>query len=154
MTVEQAIHHRSLGNHREALHVLLAIHEERPDDAGVAYQLGLTCMGMHNDRDAIRWFSRAVELRLPPHEDRDAVLGWTACLRGQRRYFEAAKVLVEGQKRHPDDPGLRVFHALVMHQMGMHREAVALLVNVLINTSDAERIQDLAPALAYYADQL
>ena len=126
----------------------------RPGDGALHYQLAVT-FGMQGDESAaLKHYRTALDAGLPEVEEGQAALAFTATLRSQGRFLEAARFLREMLARRPHDDGLRAFLALTLHKLGMHSEAVQTLIRLLVTTSDSSHVQSIAGILSFYADSL
>ncbi len=154
MEISRAIELRRQGSLGEARFLLEQMVDEKPEDSLIHFHLATTCIGQGDEHEAIDHYERALELGLPYDEDGKAILAYAGLLRSQRKYLKAAWFLQDALLRRPGDDGIRVFLALTQHKLGMHTEAVQLLVRILLSSSASERIQDLSPMLSFYAGDI
>jgi tetratricopeptide (TPR) repeat protein len=154
MTIDAAIQARNHGEYRRALRILEELLLFEPDSALVHYHLAVTHGMQGEDRPAVFHYRAALDTGLPELEEGQAALAMSATLRSQGRYLEAARFLREIITRRPQDDGLRAFLALTLHKLGMHAEAVTILIRLLVTTSDSSHIRTVAPLLTFYADSL
>lgn len=66
------------------------------------------------------------------HEDQLMAIGATYL--SEKKYADATRVLAEGQKRYPDSPSIDYVVARVHQEQGKHREALAILDQVVGKT--------------------
>lgn len=66
------------------------------------------------------------------HEEQLMAIGVTHL--AEKKYVDAARVLGEAQKRYPDSPTIAFGSARVHQEQGRHREALAILEQVVIKT--------------------
>jgi thioredoxin-like negative regulator of GroEL len=154
MNLGKAIELRQKGSLGEARFLLEQLVDEDPEDSLVHFHLATTCIGQGDESDAVDHYRRALELGLPYEEDGKAILAYAGLLRSQRKYLKAAWFLQDALLRRPDDDGIRVFLALTQHKLGMHAEAIQLLVRILLSSSASERIRELSPMLSFYAGDI
>jgi tetratricopeptide (TPR) repeat protein len=154
MTIDAAIDARNHGEYRQARQILEELLLFEPESALVHYHLAVTHGMQGEDRPAIFHYRAALDTGLPEVEEGQAALAMSATLRSQGRYLEAARFLREILTRRPQDDGLRAFLALTLHKLGMHAEAVTILIRLLVTTSSSSHIRTVAPILSFYADSL
>jgi tetratricopeptide (TPR) repeat protein len=154
MTIEDAIQLRSKGQYEASRAILDQLLLFAPDDALIHFQLAVTHCMEGNEADALAHYRSAIDAGLPDAEEGQAMLVYASTLRSQGRFLEAARFLREATARRPDDDGLRAFLALTLHKLGMHAEAVQLLIRLLVSSSASQSVQTLGPVLSFYADSL
>jgi tetratricopeptide (TPR) repeat protein len=69
-------------------------------------------------------------------------------------YQKAVDALRTGLARFPDIEVIAVFLAMVLYNIGEHREAMELLLRVITRTSNDNGVQRYRRAIDFYADKL
>jgi tetratricopeptide (TPR) repeat protein len=64
------------------------------------------------------------------------------------RYFESAL------SEYPNAIEVQPFYAMCLHNLGRHKEATALLLKLLLATTNSEAIKGYQRAISLYADDL
>jgi tetratricopeptide (TPR) repeat protein len=138
----------------EARELLLALHEQAPQDPRVSYHLAWTHDRMGHEREAAGWYERAIAGGLEGEELRGALLGLGSTQRCLGEYTKAAETLERGVRDFPEARELEVFLAMALYNLGRPREAVGLLLKHLAETSGDPALQRYRRALLFYADRL
>ncbi|KAB8164701.1 tetratricopeptide repeat protein [Streptomyces sp. 3MP-14] len=154
--IDEAIALRSAGESDRARKQLLALGEEFPDDAEIAYQTACTHDALGLEAEALPFYHRAIDAgeALDPADRQGAFLGLGSSYRALGRYPEAVETLRRGVEEFPENGGLRTFLAMALHNTGEHGEAVRLLLHLLAATSGDPEVADYRKAIEYYADRL
>jgi predicted Zn-dependent protease len=149
-----AVELREQGALEEARQLLLDLRRERPDDPQVAVQTAWVHDSMGLEEEAVEHYEAALAGDLTDQEARGAYLGLGSTLRTLGRDEDSDRVLRAGIERFPDFPALRAFHAMTLYNLGRPREAVQLLLEVLLETADEPSIERYRRALTAYAEDL
>jgi predicted Zn-dependent protease len=70
------------------------------------------------------------------------------------RYSEAKEALVEALVRFPDAHELKVFLAMVLHNLGESKQAIESLLLILVETMNDVNIQGYRRAIEFYAQDI
>ena len=135
---------------------LVALAEQWPEHAGVAYQTAWAHDVLGLEAEAAPYYERALasEPRLGPDDRYGALLGLGSTYRALGRYAESLSTLRRGLEEFPEDAALRTFLAMTLYNVGESREAVRTLLHVTAETSGDPRIRAYRPAIAGWADNL
>jgi tetratricopeptide (TPR) repeat protein len=150
----RAVELREQGELEEARRLLLDLRTERPDDPQVAVQTAWVHDSMGLEEEAVEHYEAALSGELTEQEARGAYLGLGSTLRTLGRDEESDRIFREGIERFPDFPALRAFRAMTLYNLGRPREAVELLLEVLLETADEPSIERYRRALTAYAEDL
>jgi tetratricopeptide (TPR) repeat protein len=150
----RAVGLREQGELEEARRLLLDLRAERPDDPQVAVQAAWVHDSMGLEEEAVEHYEAALSGELTEQEARGAYLGLGSTLRALGRDEESERIFREGLERFPDFPALRAFRAMTLYNLGRPREAVQLLLEVLLETADEPSIERYRRALTAYAEDL
>jgi predicted Zn-dependent protease len=150
----QAVALRKAGHHDAARRLLLALRSEFPDDAQVAMQTAWVHDSMGLEAEAVPHYVAALAGGLEGDDLRGTLLGLGSTYRALGRDDESDRTLRDAMARFPDDPALRVFHALTTYSLGQPREALRAVLRVLLESTADERILGYRRALEFYADDL
>lgn len=145
----------------DARTLLLELADAYPDEAEITYQTAIVHDNLGLEREAIPFYTRALEQDLPGSDPaikvmkRERVfLGLGSTYRVLGEYQKAVETLRQGLQEFPQSRALQVFLALALYNTQKHKEAMEIvLINLLETTSD-ETLQYYKRALSYYASHL
>ncbi|MEU4625134.1 tetratricopeptide repeat protein [Actinoplanes sp. NPDC023801] len=152
--LSRAVRLREDGEPVRARELLLALRAEFPADPLIAYQTAWVHDVLELEEEAVPHYRAAIAGGLPDEQMRDAMLGLGSTLRVLGRDDEAAEVFAEGLRRFPGHRPLRVFQAMLRHNAGDSREAVADLLRVLVESTGDPDIRQYGRAISAYAEDL
>lgn len=150
----RAVELRQAGKGEEAREILLALVNERPEDAEVLYQTAWTHDTLGLEREAVPYYRRALDAGLAGEERRGALLGLGSTYRALGEYVLAEETLRKGVAEFPEDRAMQVFLAMALYNRGQHGEAIGLLLRNLAETSNDARIRRYERAILFYAPDL
>lgn len=133
---------------------LLALDAAHPHVAEIAYQIAWTLDSQDRGAEALPHYERAIALGLPPNELSGALLGFGSTLRNLGQPNRAAEVLENGRTHFPENREFDVFLALVRHDQGRHAEALQLVLNTLLDTSEDIGVTAYQRALRFHSQRL
>src|SRR4029077_1811757 len=142
------------GDLEQALPLLLALHEECPDNPRIAVQTAWTHDSLGLEEEAAEHYEAAIRGDLSDDELRGLYLGLGSTYRTLGRDADSERIFREGIERFPDFTPLRVFNAMLDYNLGRPREAVRALFEVLREASDAPTIQRYRRSLTGYREDL
>ncbi len=134
--------------------LLLELLDEFPDDPQVLFEVGGAYDVLDEARVAISYYQRAVDAGLDGDYLQECLTCLGLCQRGVGDFETAIATLQKAVDANPDDNSSRVFLALAYYSDGQDDEAVRLLLDLLINTTEDENIRAYADTLDYYKDNL
>lgn len=151
----ESVRLREQGQHEQARERLVALAEEYPDDAEIAYQTAWAHDVLGLESQAVPYYERGLDgVSLAEADRRDALLGLGSTYRVLGRYAEAESTLRQGIREFPDDSALRAFHAMALFNTGRHHEATSTLLTLLSATSQDPRVREFKKAIDHYAQDL
>ncbi|MFF1697595.1 tetratricopeptide repeat protein [Streptomyces sp. NPDC058257] len=152
----EAVRLREAGLREEAREQLLALCEQFPLDAEVAYQTAWVHDTLGLEAEAVPHYVRAVENPggLTPDDRRGALLGLGSTYRVLGRYPEAVTTLRDSVAEFPDDAALKTFLAMALYNTGRTHDAMEILLTLLATTSQDPDIAGYRPAIEHYAKDL
>ncbi|MCP3802892.1 tetratricopeptide repeat protein [Allokutzneria sp. A3M-2-11 16] len=153
--IERITAARAAGRHEDALALAVELAERYPDDARVAYQAGWAHDKLGKENDAVPYYSRALSLPgLTPVERHGVFLGLGSTYRTLGRYEESLETLRRGVAEFPDFAPLKAFLAMTLYNCGENKEAVSMLLNLVLDTTDDASVKSYSEAIALYARDL
>lgn len=153
--LSEAVRLREDGRREEAREQLLALCEQFPSDAEVAYQTAWVHDTLGLEAEAVPHYVRAVEgSGLSPEDRRGALLGLGSTYRVLGRYAEAVTTLSDAAAEFPDDAALKTFLAMALYNTGRAHDAMEILLTLLATTSQNPDIAGYRAAIEHYAKDL
>ena len=145
---------REGGDLEGAESLLSRVLAEAPDDAEASYQMACVLDLRGAEREALPYYSSAIDAGLCGKERASAFLGWGSSHRALGNYAEAVEVLRRGTSEFPVDRAMQVFLAVALYNAGEHRESVGILLRNLIQTTTDAELKSYGEALDFYANRL
>lgn len=153
-TITQARQLRRADKLDESQALLLQLLEEYPEDPVVLFEVGGAYDVIGQEKQAIPYYRQAVEAGLDGDELQECLLCLGINHRVIGEFEEAVAVLEEATDQFPDDNSIRVFLALANYSDGREDEAVRLLLEILLETTQDENILAYADTLDFYKEHL
>ena len=106
------------------------------------------------EREAIAAYREALSGDLNDCQYASALHGLGSTYRAIGAYEDAEATLRDGMQRFPNDPTFAPFLAMTLYNKGHGREAVSLLLELLLDTTNDERLLAFERAIRTYARDL
>lgn len=152
--LQEAIRIRESGDTETARTLLLQLAAEVPEDAQVYYQCAWAHDALGMEREAVPYYERALALGLRGDAGHGAFLGLGSTYRALGEYERSLATLQRGLATYPGDRALATFLAMTLYNVGQSRDAVAILLQHLAETSADEGIRRYQRAMLFYAARL
>lgn len=150
----RAVRLREEGRLEQARELLLELRAESPADAQIAVHTAWVHDSLGLEDEAVPHYRAAIAGGLPDEQLRGALLGLGSTLRTLGRDAESAEVFRQGVEKFPDFRPLRVFYAMLKYNTGEPREAVELLLKLLLESTSDPQILRYQRSLTAYAEDL
>ena len=154
MSLQSARALRAAGAHAEARALLIELISRNPSDPMLQYEAACVHDSLGEEAAAVPYYVAAIAAGLPQEELRGAYLGLGSTYRTLGRYAEAEHTLTEGLARFPQANEMKVFLAMVHHNLGRSTEAVQSLLALLATTSSDSGVRAYSRAIAFYAQDV
>lgn len=138
----------------ESQALLLDLLEEYPHHPLVLFEVGGSYDVMGEEELAIPYYRNAITEGLSGDDRQECLVCLGSSLRVVGEAEEAVDVLRQAVEEYPDRPSARVFLALALQADGDVNEAVAALLDVILETTTDEDIKAFSGAIEYYRDEL
>ncbi|MBX3736053.1 MAG: tetratricopeptide repeat protein [Candidatus Didemnitutus sp.] len=145
---------RAHGQFNQLLPRLQDFDTRHPNVAEIAYQIAWTCDTLGRHESAVPAYEKAIALGLPPNELSNAYVGLGSTLRALGQLDRSAEVLRTGKLQFPDNREFDAFLSLTLHAQGKHAEALALVIETLVNTTEDPGLTAYGRALRHAAAKL
>ena len=151
--MKEGIRLRESGKLLEANQFFKNLVSEYPDDAQINYQCAWSYDVLGLESEAIPYYKKAIESGLPAADERDAYIGLGSTLRETGAYQESKELLEKAIEKFNSN-AMRAFLALSLYNLGENKEAVQLLLRLLLKTTSDQQILAYQKALSVYGDTL
>lgn len=152
--LDKALALRRSGEFQESNELLADLVRQFPDDAVVNYQYAVSLDLLGQERRAVPFYERAIELGLPSDETQKAIVGLGSSYRALGEYEKSKAVFEKGTALFPDNRAIQVFFAMTLYNLQEHRRAMELLLRCLLDTTGDDAILGYKKAIAFYAERL
>lgn len=138
----------------ESQAILLALMDDYPSDPLVLFEVGGSYDVMGEEELAVPYYRRAIAEGLQEPDRQECLICLGSSLRVIGETEEAVETLMDAVEDYPDLPSIKVFLALALLDEGQEKNAAAMLLDVILQTTNSSDIQSYANALEYYRDEL
>ncbi|MDC8758413.1 tetratricopeptide repeat protein [Janthinobacterium fluminis] len=145
---------RKRGQHQAAKKLAEETARLKPQDAELQYEAACVHDYLGLGAAAIPFYQAALAGILPEALQRGAYLGLCSSYRARGRYDEALALINEALSRFPDASALKVFRAIVLYNLQDNKQAMATLLEVLVQTAIDPEIREYERAILLYAKDL
>ena len=153
-TIARAKKLRSEDELEASQELLLDLLSEHPRDPLVLYEVGGSFDVMGEEHEAIPYYQKAIKAGLDGAELQECLVCLGSSYRNVGNFDEAVATLEKVVDQFPENNSGKVFLALAYYSDGQEDEAVRLLLEVLLETTNDQNILDYADPLDYYKDNL
>ncbi|GJM42031.1 MAG: hypothetical protein DHS20C20_23130 [Ardenticatenaceae bacterium] len=134
--------------------LLLDLLSENPDDPLVLYEVGGSFDVMGEEKDAIPYYQKAIKEGLDGDDLQECLVCLGSSHRNVGNFDDSVETLEKAVAQFPENNSGNVFLALAYYSDGREDEAVRLLLDLLLKTTNDQNILDYADPLDYYKDNL
>ena len=152
--LEKAIELRQSGKLEEAKSLLLDLIAQDPKNPSVWYQCAWVHDAAGQEREAVPFYQKALELGLQGEERQGALLGLGSTYRTLGMYQQSEKIFEEAIKEYPESKEYQVLLAMVKYNLKEHNAAMEILLSLLAETSSDKGIQTYRRAIQFYSNKL
>ncbi len=152
--LEKALTLRRDGKLQQSSELLAKLVQALPDEAIVNYQYACSLDLLGEERQAVPFYEKAINLGLPPEEMQKAIVGLGSSYRALGEYEKSQSVFEQGMKLFPNNRAIQVFYSMTLYNLQEHRRAMEMLLRCLVETTSDEDILGYKKAIAFYAVRL
>jgi tetratricopeptide (TPR) repeat protein len=127
--------------------------DDNPSDVAAQIAAAYACDSSDLETEAVVYYDRVWSLGVPADERHDFLIGYGSTLRNVGRLEDSIEVLNTAVGEHEEDLSARSFLALALHSAGRSDEAVAMLIEAVVEGGGAG-VYRFSPALESYAEEL
>lgn len=152
--LKRAIKYRSEDKFDEAIALFNELIATYPDNPEAYYHMAWLNDRMGLETTALLYYERSIELGLSGEDLRGALLGLGSTYRTIGQYEKAITTLKKGMGIFPDAHEFSVFLAMALYNTDQNKEAISMLLTLLLETTNSESILRFKRAIALYAEDL
>ncbi|KWZ65981.1 tetratricopeptide repeat protein [Bacillus altitudinis] len=150
----KAIELRESGQLQESNDMLIRLVEEYPDHASIHYQCAWSYDVLGEEKQAVFFYERALELGLSSEEREDAFLGLGSTYRTLGEYEKSKQIFLHAMEAYPHNKAIQTFYAMTLYHLNEHSKAMEILLNCLTETTNDPAILSYRKAIDFYSNQL
>ncbi|AQM66605.1 Tetratrico peptide repeat protein [Vibrio campbellii] len=152
--INQAIELRKTEKHHESRALLKTLLNEKAYTAKAHLQIAWSYDNEGKEHDAVTHYQLSLKGTLSSVERFDALFGLASTYRSIGEYAEAIKYFEQALSEYPDAIEVQPFYAMCLYNLGRHKEATSLLLELLLSTTDSDAINKYQRAISLYAQDL
>lgn len=158
MNIEETIARAKELRHADELdksqELLLKLLDAYPNDPQVLFEVGGAYDVLEEARIALSFYQKAIDAGLEGDSLEECMVCIGVCQRGLGEMSTAVATLEKAVEQFPNNNSSRVFLALAYYSDGQDDEAVRLLLDLLLTTTQDPEILEFAGVFDYYKDNL
>ena len=139
------------GNYEEAVKQFLIVLSEEPTNEQAYYYVASCYDALGQESEAIAYYEKAIALGI---DDSGAYIGLGSTYRIVGRLEDARNMLEKGRERFPEQHALPPFLALVYNDLGLHEQALQLMLKSYVEASNDQDVKSYRRAILQYANDL
>ncbi len=154
LTIKKAIELRKSEKYDESRALLLPLLSEEKNKAKACLHIAWSYDKQGNEQAAVDYYKSALAGTLSSEEHFEAVFGLACTLRSLGQYKDALPYFEQTLSEYPDSIEAQPFYAMCLYNVGRNKEAVSLLLSLLVSTTDNKAINNYQTAISLYAEDL
>ncbi|MFH0257989.1 tetratricopeptide repeat protein [Vibrio rumoiensis] len=152
--IKQAIELRKEAKYQEARSLLQTLLIDEAYSAKAYLQMAWSYDNEGKEKEAITHYLLSLSGRLSPVERFDALFGLACTYRSLGMYSEALSYFEQTLSEYPSSIEVQPFYAMCLYNLGRHKEATSLLLELLASTTNSDAIKGYQRAISLYAQDL
>lgn len=152
--LQKAIELREQGELNKSKNIILRLVEDHPNNAFLNYQCAWSHDVLGEERKAVPYYEKAIQLGLEKENLEDALLGLGSTYRTLGEYEKSKETFLKGLESFPNNRAIQVFYAMTLYNVKEHHQAMELLLKNIAETTSDEDIKKFGRAIGFYADKL
>ncbi len=153
-TISQAIALRKEQKYQESRDLLATLLSDENFAAKVHLQIAWSYDNQGKEQQAIEHYVLSLQGKLSSVERFDALFGLASTYRSLGQYTEALSYFEQTMSEYPESLEVQPFYAMCLYNLGRHKEATSLLLELLVSTTNSEAIKEYQRAISLYAKDL
>ncbi|EGR1860777.1 tetratricopeptide repeat protein [Vibrio cholerae] len=152
--IKQAIDLRKEAKFQESRDLLATLLNDESYAAKAHLQIAWSYDNEGREQEAVGHYLSSLSGVLSPVERFDALFGLASTYRSLGNYVEALGYFEQAIIEYPDAIEVRPFYAMCLYNLGRHKEAMALLLELLLSTTSSDAIKEYHRAISLYVEDL
>jgi len=152
--LQKAIDLRKNNKFVESNELLYKLVSEYSTNASMNYQLAWSYDVLGDEQKAVPYYEKAINLGLSSEELEGALLKLGSTYRSLGQYEKSKETFVKGIELYPNNKALQVFYSMTLYNLKQPAQAIKLLLDVLLQTTNDEEILGYKKAIEFYSDKL
>ena len=153
-TIKRAISLRKQSRFAESRSLLASLLGSKEHEAQAHLHIAWTYDNEGKESLAVDHYVAAISGDLAVNERFEALLGLASTYRSLGLYHDALRYFDIALAEYPNALEIKPFYAMCLYNLGRHKEAVALLLELLVTTTNSEEIRQYQRAITLYAKDL
>ncbi|USD67690.1 tetratricopeptide repeat protein [Vibrio sp. SCSIO 43136] len=154
--IQQAISLRKQQRHPESRTLLSGLLEDNDYAARAHLHIAWSYDNEGCEREAIAHYLASVAEtgKLEATERFDALFGLASTYRCTGDYINAIRYFEQTLEEYPEAIEVLPFYAMCLYNVGQHKRAISILLELLVSTTDNQKIKQYKRAIELYAQDL
>lgn len=152
--LKKIIELRRDGEKLKALDIIKNYLKENPNDSIANYQCAWCYDALEQEKDAIPYYLRAIENGLSSENLEGAYLGLGSTYRSIGEYKKSDEIFKRAMIEFPENKDFKVFYSMTLYNLGDHKKSIEILLKIISETSNDNRIKSYKDAILFYSDKL
>ncbi|CAK1917384.1 Acetyltransferase (GNAT) family protein [Vibrio crassostreae] len=152
--IKQAIELRKEAKYQESRELLAILLDDEKYAAKAHLHIAWSYDNQGKEQQAIEHYVLSLSGVLSSVERFDALFGLASTYRSLGLYAEALSYFEQTMAEYPDSLEVQPFYAMCLYNLGRHKEATSLLLELLVSTTNSEAIKEYQRAISLYAQDL
>ena len=153
-TIKQAIDLRKEAKYQESRTLLKMLLKNENYAAKAHLHIAWSYDNEGKEQEAIEHYLLSLTGTLSSIERFDALFGLASTYRSLGNYSEALSYFEQTMIEYPGSIEVKPFYAMCLYNLGQHKEATSLLLELLISTTNSDAIKEYQRAILLYAKDL
>ena len=153
-TIKHAITLRKQSRFAESRSLLASLLDSKEHVAQAHLNIAWTYDNEGKESLAVDHYVAAISGDLAVNDRFEALFGLASTYRSLGLYHDALSYFDIALAEYPNALEIKPFYAMCLYNLGRHKEAVALLLELLVTTTNSEDIRQYQRAITLYAQDL
>jgi len=154
LIIKKAIELREAGQYEESRILLATLLSDDTYAAKANLQMAWSYDNEGKEKSAIIHYKSALLGSLSDIERFDTLFGLASTYRSMGHYNESLQYFEQTLAEYPEKLEIQPFYAMCLYNLGRHKDATALLLELLVSTTNSESIKEYQRAILLYANDL
>ncbi|EKO3678234.1 tetratricopeptide repeat protein [Vibrio sp. A8-1] len=152
--IKQAIELRKKAKYQESRALLKTLLNDEGYSAKAHLQIAWSYDNEGKEQEAVAHYLLSLSGLLSSVERFDALFGLASTYRTLGMYSEALSYFEQTLSDYPDSIEVQPFYAMCLYNLGRYKEAISLLLELLVSTTNSDAIKEYQRAISLYAQDL